>query len=226
MAEEGGEAQLQEYTLVTAAGETLKSSKDFNGKGIATYQNGDQYDGEFVNGLRCGKNGVYTYFSNAQPNEDGVVPPKEVYTGEWLNNCKHGIGLQNYIGKGTYQGYWENGEKNGEGVMKYDNGDIYSGNWKNGKKDGPGTYIFDQTKMKFIGKFAAGQMVEGKWIYPNGSYFEGQFDNNQPKGEGKWHFANGNVVGGIYRQTNKVDSAKADEIQLNWKTTSDLTEQC
>ena len=160
MAEEA-QQQLGDYALVTAAGENLKSSKDFNGQGTATYPNGDQYEGNFVNGLRHGNNGVYTYFSSAQPNEEGVVPAKEIYTGEWVNNCKHGIGCQNYIGKGTYQGYWADGDKNGEGVMKYENGDIYSGNWKNGKKDGAGTYIFDKTKMKFIGQFKGGQMVQG-----------------------------------------------------------------
>ena len=45
--------------------------------------------------------------------------------------------------------------------MIYVNGDIYSGQWKNGKKDGQGTYIFDATKMKFVGTFKAGQLVNG-----------------------------------------------------------------
>ena len=83
--------------------------------------------------------------------------------------------------------------------MHYINGDIYSGMWKSGKKDGKGTYIFEQTKMKFIGMFKAGKLCDGKWIYPNGSYYEGSFDNNQPKGDGKWNFANGNVVAGQYK---------------------------
>ena len=72
--------------------------------------------------------------------------------------------------------------------MIYVNGDIYSGMWKNGKKDGQGTYIFEATKMKFVGNFKAGKLTEGKWQYPNGSYFSGRFDNNQPKGHGEWHF--------------------------------------
>ena len=55
------------------------------------------------------------------------------------------------MGLGDYYGNWENGEKEGEGVMIYVNQDIYSGKWKNGKKDGQGTYIFEATKMKFVG---------------------------------------------------------------------------
>ena len=43
---------LVEYQLVTDQGETLKTSEGFSGKGIATYSNGDVYNGEFVNGVR------------------------------------------------------------------------------------------------------------------------------------------------------------------------------
>ena len=46
--------------------------------------------------------------------------------------------------------------------------------------------------MKFVGNFKGGQICEGKWLYPNGSYFEGLFENNMPKAQGQWHFGNGN----------------------------------
>ena len=104
----------------------------------------------------------------------------------------------------------------------YTNGDIYSGQWKNGKKDGQGTYIFEATKMKFVGSFRGGSLISGKWQYPNGSFFEGNFDNNKPKGQGNWHFQNGNVVAGTYSQTKRVD-VEGDQIKLSWKTTSDIT---
>jgi hypothetical protein len=32
--------------------------------------------------------------------------------------------------------------------------------------------------MKYVGSFKSGQFVKGKWIYPNGTFFEGNFDNN------------------------------------------------
>ena len=102
------------------------------------------YKGCLEEGLRQGPNGVYTYFA-----PEGKTA--EVYTGDWANNCKHGIGKQNYAGLGQYYGHWENGEKHGEGVMIYINKDIYSGQWKNGKKDGKGTYVFNDTGMKYVG---------------------------------------------------------------------------
>ena len=215
-------AEETEYKLVTGGEKTLNDSRNFSGTGTAYYPNGDVYQGMFVSGLRQGDNGIYTYHSLAKPNDDGAEPPKEVYTGQWVNNLKHGIGKQNYNGMGDYYGHWEKGQKHGEGVMIYDNKDIYSGQWKNGKKDGQGTYIFAETGMKFIGLFKGGNLTNGKWQYPNGSYFEGSFDNNQPKGKGRWHFENGNVVEGLYTQMKRAD-VNTDEIKLTWKTLSDIT---
>ena len=132
---------------------------------------------------------------------------------------KSGIGRQNYIGVGDYYGYWCDGERHGEGVMTYQNKDVYSGNWEMGKKDGQGTYVFFQTGEKYVGKFKNGMIVTGKWTYPNGTYFQGAFGFNQPKGAGSWHFANGNVVDGVYSQTKRAD-VEGDEIKLAWKTTT------
>ena len=107
--------------------------------------------------------------------------------------------------------------------MTYKNEDIYSGHWANGKKDGQGTYIFKSTMEKFVGTYKNGQIVSGQWRYPNGSYFQGNFGFNQPKGAGTWNFANGNKVEGIYTQTKRADVA-GNEIKLSWRTTSDITQ--
>lgn len=82
----------------------------------------------------------------------------------------------------------------------YQNKDIYSGNWLNSKKHGHGTYVFTATGMKYIGEWSENRFLRGKWSYPNGTYFEGDFQNNKPKGRGKWSFANGNQLDGEYDQ--------------------------
>jgi len=105
--------------------------------------------------------------------------------------------------------------------MIYVNKDIYSGQWRNGKKDGKGTYIFNDTGMKFVGNFKSGNIVHGKWQYPNGTFFEGNFDNNMPKGVGKWHFENGNTVEGVYTQIQRAD-VDGQALKLAWKTLSDI----
>ena len=102
--------------------------------------------------------------------------------------------------------------------MIYTNKDIYSGKWKNGEKEGEGTYVFNETGMKYVGSFKGGQLVNGKWLYPNGSYFQGNFDNNKPKGKGTWHFANGNEVTGDYTQIKRADVPQENVIKLSWKS--------
>jgi len=79
--------------------------------------------------------------------------------------------------------------------------------------------------MKYVGQFKAGQMVNGQWLYSNGSYFEGNFDNNQPKGNGSWHFTDGNRVKGTYTQIKRADVEEEGLIKLTWKTTSDITQK-
>ena len=118
---------------------------------MATYPNGDKYEGTFKNGLRDGQDCKYTYAAKGP--EEGE---KDAYVGSFEANMKSGIGRQTYTGSGRYQGYWKNGQRHGEGVFIYDNKDIYSGNWANGKKEGQGTYIFYETGMKYVGQFKAG----------------------------------------------------------------------
>jgi hypothetical protein len=40
-------------------------------------------------------------------------------------------------------------------------------------------------------------------------YFEGNFENNKPKGDGTWVFTNGNTLQGVYEQ--KPKEAAEDE---------------
>ena len=57
--------------------------------------------------------------------------------------------------------------------------------------------------MKLYGEWTAGSLGNGKWIYPNGMFYEGNFKNNKPNGEGKWVFKNGNELKGTYTQKEK-----------------------
>lgn len=182
--EEGG----PKYQFTTENGEVKTTSRGYTGRAVANYPNGDAYEGYYVEGVREGS-GIYKYASNG-----------EKYEGEWKKNLKDGIGRMRYADGGDYYGFWENGRRHGEGVFTYKNGDMYSGWWKFGEKEGTGTYTFESTGMKLFGEWTAGQITQGKWIYPNGMYYEGGFANNKPKGEGKWVFKNGNVLSGEYEQ--------------------------
>ena len=191
MAEEG---ELKDYELITEEGKKKTSSKGYTGRALANYPNGETYEGEYAEGNRSGT-GVYRYKTG------------EKYEGEWIKNRKHGIGKMTYFKEGAslgdYNGYWENGRRHGEGVFRYPNGDVYSGWWKHGQKEGTGTYTFKKTGHKLFGDWEAGKIVKGKWIYPEGLQFSGDFANNKPNGLGEWLFKNGNKAGGSYVQTKK-----------------------
>lgn len=59
--------------------------------------------------------------------------------------------------------------------------------------------------------------MNGRWTYPNGTYFEGDFENNKPKGMGRWHFHNGNVLEGCYNQVIvPAEDNKSLDIKLAW----------
>lgn len=84
MAEEEGGAPYQ----FTPEGEPTKnSSRDYTGRGYAVYPNGDQYNGDYVDGIRQGK-GKYIYANG------------DKYEGDFVNNKKHGIGKLTYKEKG------------------------------------------------------------------------------------------------------------------------------
>jgi len=220
MGEEEGEVK---YQLETPEG-ILNSSKKppYTGQGKATYANEDRdtYDGEFVEGYRCGW-GTYIFKKNG-----------DTYTGQYEQNLKHGLGKINYSstfgneedggedegGKaprgGFYHGYFTKGLRGSptpqtpvagqtmqsEGTFTYCNGDVYVGQWQNGKKHGTGTYACSSDKTKLKGEWVEGKMSSGQWIFPNGAFYSGRFRYNKPIGKGVWVFPNGNQLTGEYVQ--------------------------
>ena len=56
---ENGEGEGK-YQLRTENNELKTSSRGFTGQGTATYENGDIYEGDFIDGIRLGT-GIYRY---------------------------------------------------------------------------------------------------------------------------------------------------------------------
>lgn len=46
--------------------------------------------------------------------------------------------------------------------------------------------------MKLIGVWEENKIIEGKWIFPNGTFYSGQFKDNKPNGDGVWSINTGN----------------------------------
>lgn len=132
-----------------------------SGKGVATFPNGDTYEGEYTTGQRHGQ-GKYTY-SGGPPAEEGdePPPPKGVYEGSWANDKKQGLGVMVYADGTKYHGNWERNKFSGQGAFYYANGDIYAGEWARGQKNGTGTYIYKATQTHLKGVWVNGVCQDG-----------------------------------------------------------------
>jgi hypothetical protein len=215
MADEAAELT---YSIQTSGGDVKESSKMFEGKGIATFPNGDVYDGTYSAGKRAGS-GTYTWSKNG-----------DKYSGFYSDNVRYGLGLYTYSGTSTdeteeaeqeatvlvnkvsvYHGNYENNLKNGFGTFKYTNGDTYSGKWNDGKKHGKGAYRYSIDGSVLEGTWKAGYLNYGRWVLPNGDFWVGSFNWNQPVGEGVWHIKDNQIFGYYTQVVEESDDDASDD---------------
>ena len=119
-----------------------------------------------------------------------------LYTGEFMNGKKHGLGEVT--------------------IAKNAGDDRYVGHFREGRMHGRGTYYFSNGG-KYEGELAHDQFNgEGSFDSPNGDRYVGQFRNGQFSGDGVYTFANGNVVQeGVFENGVFVRAAK---VQLRTAT--------
>ena len=91
-----------------------------NCTGTYTWENGDEYDGDWKNNK---KHGFCTFYWN---NGDK-------YFGEYLNNKRHGKGRYTNKSGDKYDGDWVNDKRNGKGKFVKTNGYSYEGDFVDNK---------------------------------------------------------------------------------------------
>jgi len=179
------------------------------GEGLATYPNGDTYQGTMKAGLREGS-GTYT-FANGNAS----------YVGGYKENKKSGKGKFTYPDGATYEGDWEGDLRHGQGTYTYVNGDYYEGEWKDGKKNGSGVYSCKSKGIFLRGEFADGVYTKGELRFVDGTVYNGSFNGMQPKAgeEGTFAFPNGFKVSGKFlakpaeaAEEEEGEEAKAPEL--------------
>ena len=124
----------------------------FSGWGREILNNGEVFEGRFLNGNLNGK-GIYKYmnilyigdFINNTKHGNGEMITKEyVYIGEFKNNKINGYGKITFYnckdGKSEYEGFFKDNIIEGKGVLKWINGNTYEGEVKNGKMNGYGIF--------------------------------------------------------------------------------------
>jgi hypothetical protein len=152
----------------------------FTGKGEKYTLDGNCFIGDFEN---FEKNGVgeedtefYNYkgtFKNDKKQGKGKIYMKllkDVYEGDFLNDCITGNGEYHWANKNLYIGEFLNGKMHGKGINKWPDGTCYEGDYVNGIKEG-----------------------YGKYTKPNGKIYVGGFKEGKPHGLGKLISSKGEI---------------------------------
>ncbi|KAE9064301.1 hypothetical protein PF005_g29414, partial [Phytophthora fragariae] len=155
-----------------------------------TYPNGDEYEGDFVEGMREGY-GIYLERASGnlydgswladERHGKGVLTSKAsggyIYDGEWVHDMRCGQGHSTRRGGGgtsggeSYTGQWYANHFHGRGVYVNSEGDVYDGEWRDGIRHGAGKLtIVNPVKtrpgemggvVRYVGEWADGKFHGG-----------------------------------------------------------------
>lgn len=136
-----------------------------NGYDVIEFDNGDVYEGNFVDGEYHGQ-GKYTshkgwsyegdfVFGKSRGKGTVTVPGSYTYTGDVRNYKADGFGTRKNSDGTTESGMWRDGLPHGLGSREFANGDKYYGEMRDGHFVGVGVYLSAN------GKIMAGEFNDG-----------------------------------------------------------------
>jgi hypothetical protein len=165
---------IKETTVTTEkikAVEGCISGDCINGKGSINYENGDKYEGDFINRLPNGQ-GKYT-------NNDGAIyigsiigrafnghgtmvyPNGDIYTGNFIYGLRDGQGKIKLPNGEIFEGIFSGGNKK-KGLYNWISGSYYDGEWDNNTFNGKGKYYYQPTNSLREGIFKDGVLIKEK----------------------------------------------------------------
>lgn len=137
-----------------------------------SYRDGWQYNGDIIKVQDTFKRhgfGTYSRFMS-----------DEKYTGNWVNDKRHGKGTSILCDDSSYEGEWINDKKHGFGKLVFRN-TIYEGEFVDGILTGKGTLTYENgDKYEYLGtdKIIVDDkeidVIRGVITYVNGNVYEGQ----------------------------------------------------
>ncbi|MEO1262413.1 MAG: caspase family protein [Bacteroidota bacterium] len=137
--------------------------------------------------------GIYMYPSGAK------------YIGQFKDGEIHGVGTCYYSDGSVYRGEWAHRYPQGNGIKTLQDGRSWEGEWKMGLPvNEEGVVIedlFPDPEPVIQSGCLEGNCEDGKglYAYPDGSKYEGEFQNSKPDGEGILTYASGDYYRGYFR---------------------------
>lgn len=139
------------------------------------------------------------------------------YTGQWMDNKKHGNGTMEWYDGRVYKGEWIEGTQYGEGTLLYKDGSYYSGKWVNDTICGYGTMVRSDGEtlrgewdneilqvgeveystghkkgQRYKGTFKSLLLSgEGNYFYPDGRNYTGEMNADHKNGNGNFRWLEG-----------------------------------
>ena len=122
-----------------------------HGKGKYIRDSHTLYDGEWKHGVREG-HGIQSFITTSGTESEYVIERGGRYEGLFVNNQRHGKGVQSWVNGSTYQGEFVCGKRHGWGKFQWPDGDSYEGMFEYDYKHGRGAYTY-----------LSGNSYEGEW---------------------------------------------------------------
>jgi hypothetical protein len=157
-----------------------------NGKGTATYSNGDKYVGEWKDSKQNGQ-GTITSVKG------------DKYVGEWKDGLFSGKGTATHADGKEYVGEYKGGKANGQGTVTYPDGAKYVGEVKDDKPNGKGT-VTSANGDKYVGELKDGKFSgQGTFTTANGDKYVGEWKDSKQNGQGTETSTDGKVESGLWK---------------------------
>ncbi len=145
-------------------------SKGEKRAGIEIFPNGDQYEGEYLEGKFHGKGCLHNKSMQSGKAKPGVAFEEKVssgakgsaegaqqkskgyrYEGDFVAGLRHGHGIEEYPDGSRYEGEFRNNLKHGKGVLRFSDGSYYEGDFVRGVPYGFGVHVaYSQLKSLSI----------------------------------------------------------------------------
>lgn len=138
-----------------------------------------------------------------------------MYSGEWQETRRHGVGCQRWPDGAEYCGEWRDNCANGRGEFRHRNGDVYIGEWVCNAAHGHGRYKrgranpLSEIEDGYVGQFQHDvQHGYGIERWPDGTSYEGQYFHGQKSGHGVYTWPDGSRYEGSWH-SNRISGAGA-----------------